>query len=344
MMLEFEVDQDYAAMVSAVFSRWSDSQEPDEQGSTGRFDMKLWAQLAGLGLTRLTGVEENGGSGAGWAEAATLHRLAGYHAVPLPLVEHDLIAGWLIDRLDLEADDAITSIALAGATGPGLVAPYGRYAERLVVLDRAEDGWAVADLRSEELDLAHGMNLAGEPRDRVTSIVPDQGRRVPDDLVQELRVRGALARATQLCGALDRSVEVAAQHASVREQFGRPLLRFQAVQALLADAAAESALAQAATQAALTVVSEPGRDAAEVRRAVTVAKSCTSHAAGIVSRNTHQVLGAIGTTTEHSLHVSTRRLLSWRDEYGTRDQCDRVLAEQVMDRAGGDVWSYVVGA
>jgi acyl-CoA dehydrogenase len=342
MMLEFEVDADYAAMVSAVFARWSDSREAGEHDSAGRFDAKLWAQLAELGLTRLTGPEANGGSGAGWAEAATLHRLAGYHAIPLPLVEHDLIAGWLIDRLDLDVDSAVTSIALEGAVGPGLVASYGRDAERLLVLDRVDDGWALADLRTDEFELARGTNIAGEPRDRVTSIVPEQGRRVAADLVQEVRVRGALARAVQLCGALDRAVELAAQHAAIRQQFGRPLLKFQAVQALLADAAAETALAQAATQAALTGVAEPSLDAADVRRAVTVAKSCTSHAAGVVSRNTHQVLGAIGTTTEHSLHLYSRRLLSWRDEYGTRDHCDRILAEQVLDSANGDVWSFIV--
>lgn len=40
-------------------------------------------------------------------------------------------------------------------------------------------------------------------------------------------------------------------HVSTRNQFGRPLARFQAVQNLVADMAAESALARAATEAAL---------------------------------------------------------------------------------------------
>src|SRR5699024_11319540 len=50
---------------------------------------------------------------------------------------------------------------------------------------------------------------------------------------------------------------------------------------------------------------------------VAVAKSVVGRAASVVVRNTHQALGAIGTTEEHSLHRFTNAALTWRSEFGS---------------------------
>jgi acyl-CoA dehydrogenase len=245
--------------------------------------------------------------------------------------------------MELPLDSRVTSIAVRRVgEGPPIV-PYGRHAERVLVLTETEaERWSLADLDAADLTWYLDLNLAAEPRDRITSSIADQGRSVDAGMVEDVRLRGALVRALQLSGALDQSVELATAHAAVREQFGRPLLKFQAVQALLADAAAETALAQAATLGAVIAMNESG-DAEERWRSVAVAKSCTSHAAGVVCRNAHQVIGAIGFTTEHALHRYTGRLLAWRDEFGTRDEWDRALLEAVTTSVDRDVWSYVVG-
>jgi acyl-CoA dehydrogenase len=334
MMLEFEVDQDYAAMVADVLADHAEGQV------AGEFDAPLWKQLAALGLVRLTGSEDRQGSGAGWAEGATLHRLAAYHGIALPLAEHDLLAGWLADQLDLPvvSDDTVTTLAMPRADG-ALVAPFGRHGGRVLAV--GADG-RLRDLSPSQYELRLGTDLAGEAYD---IIVPVAGEGVPlaPDLAGQLHVRGALVRATQLCGALDRCVDLAVEHAFVREQFGRPLAKFQAVQALLADAAAETALAQAATQAAVHVAAGE-LDPAQLRDAVAVAKSCASHAAGVVARNSHQVLGAIGTTTEHSLGRFTGRLLTWRDAFGTRDDWDRELTTAAVAPDAPALWAMVTGA
>ncbi|GAB7004721.1 acyl-CoA dehydrogenase family protein [Nocardioides sp. AN3] len=340
MMIEFPVDRDYVAMVDAVLTRWSTEVVP---GSAAAFDPKAWLHLEELGLTRLTGAEDRGGSGAGWLEAAVLQRLAGYHCAALPLAEHDLLGGWLAERFDLPADDRLTSVGLRRATDADIVVPYGRNADRLLLLIES-DQWSLLDVPAADVEWRRDQNLAGEPRDRLIDL-PDAGRPVDAGVAEEvmasLQLRGALARSAQLCGALDRCIELAVEHAAVREQFGRPLVTFQAVQALLADAAAETALAQAATLGAVEAMAA-SEQAREAQRAVAVAKSCASHAAGVVCRNTHQVLGAIGFTTEHALHRSTGRLLAWRDEFGTRDTWDRALLDDVM-RPDGDAWLSVVG-
>lgn len=338
MRANFAADPDYVAMVESVLAE-TEASQPD--AGVG-IDRSKWSELAALGLTRLTGREDLGGSGGTWVEAAPLHYFAGYHRIALPLAEHDLLAGWLSDELALRVDSAMISSLVVRQPDKGQArVPYGRYVDRVLVVEQAET-CRVVELEGD-LEWQFHENIAGEPRDRWIG-VSDSGSwtEVPGRLVDELHLRGALVRSLQICGALGRTVDIAVDHALNRHQFGRPLMKFQAVQALLADAAAESALAWAATLAAVDTMGDPNSAGSARRQAVAVAKSSSSHAAGVVCRSSHQVLGAIGFTVEHELHRHTRRLLAWRDEYGTRDEWDRALLDDVI-HGGTDLWDAVVG-
>ena len=56
----------------------------------------LWKTLEDTGLARLTLPEEAGGSEGTFADSAVLLAAAGAHAARVPLVETDLLAGWLL--------------------------------------------------------------------------------------------------------------------------------------------------------------------------------------------------------------------------------------------------------
>ena len=79
--------------------------------------------------------------------------------------------------------------------------------------------------------------------------------------------RGALMRALQMVGAMERVRDLTVSYAAERRQFGQPLNRFQAVQQQLAELAGEVALAGAAVEAAVADPLSPkhaqaGRDPA----------------------------------------------------------------------------------
>ena len=57
--------------------------------------------------------------------------------------------------------------------------------------------------------------------------------------------------------------------------------------------------------------------------------------------NTHQVHGAIGFTHEHSLHRLTRRLWSWRDEFGTESRWSQELGREVMSAGANTLWPTI---
>lgn len=334
------VDHELVSMMNSVFA----AQRPagDRPRVPVRLDTQLWKNLESLGLTRLTGTELAGGSGAGWHESAALLGAAARHAVRLPLAEHDLLAGWLLEKAGLPPDDAIRTACVLDGKGVARAVPWAGAADHVVVLCDTGAGWRVADLPASEIGIGTGHNLAGEPRDDVTvDLAIVDGPAVGDETVHEFFLRGALARSLQMCAALERIVQLCVAHTIEREQFGRALARFQAVQQLVADIAAETALARAAVDAAVGEVA-PGWDG-DAGFHVAVAKSCAGHAASVVVRNAHQIHGAIGTTAEHELHEFTNPVLAWRSEFGSVHHWDQLLTTAATGAGRAGCWSLVAG-
>ncbi|KSZ55978.1 acyl-CoA dehydrogenase [Rhodococcus pyridinivorans KG-16] len=334
------VDQDLVDMMSAVFAAHREQNEPAE--GTATWDSELWSILSKLGLVRLTGREEAGGSGAGWFEAAELLRAAAHHGIRAPLAEHDLLAGWLLDTAGLEVDDSRRTVCLLDEHGHADGVPWASAADRLVTVWRQDDTYYVADLEITALTITPGANLVDEPRDGVTADISVlSGVEVPDAVIEQLLLRAALARALQICAALDRILELSITHTTQRLQFGRPLAKFQAVQNLVADIAAESSLARAATEAALTEAVRTNWSGPNLDFLVAVARSCAGHATSVVVRNAHQVHGAIGTTREHRLHEFTRAALAWRSEFGSVYYWDDKLTNAALATGRDGLWSLI---
>lgn len=330
------VDAELVEMMSAVFAAHR------EQHAPGEAITELWDQLGDLGLIRLTGSEESGGSGAGWAEAVELLRAAAWHGVRIPLAEHDLLACWLLETAGLVVDGSRRTVCLLDIDGAARGVPWAASSERVVLLWRGGTGYRVAEVDTASVSVTPRYNRAGEPRDDVSVDVSGlTGTPVPDNVIEQFTRRAALVRAVQVCAALDRILAMSVAHTRERIQFGRPLAKFQAVQNLVADIAAESALARAATDGALAEALRSDWSSPHLDFLVAVARSCVGHAASVVVRNAHQVHGAIGTTIEHRLHEFTMPALSWRSEYGSVAHWDDKLTEYGT-RAGSDgLWSLI---
>ena len=148
-----------------------------------------------------------------------------------------------------------------------------------------------------------------------------------------MQAEGALCRSVQMAGALERTLELSLLYANERIQFGRPIAKFQAIQHMLAQLAGQVAAASAAADAA---VEASGRAADEF--AVAVAKSRAGEAAGKGAEIAHQVHGAMGYTREHNLHYLTRRLWSWRDEFGNETLWQSHLGRMVAAQGADALW------
>lgn len=333
-----EVDAEVRQLFTSVMSDWRAKRAVPELPVA--LDRALWRTLVELGLSELSSAD-----GADWWTSAELLRAAARHAAPVPLAEHDLLAGWLAQRAGFQPGDGIRTVALLDEAGRALRVPWASSVDRLVAAWGADGRAWVAEVDPTEMSIEAGYDLAGQPRDTVVvdAAVRSRAHEIDPTLLGGVRLRGALARAIQTTGALDEIVERTVAHVSERRQFGRPLARFQAVQHLLADAAAESTLARAATDAAIMAAARLDAEwgtSTELELRIAVARSVIAVSAGRVVRHAHQLHGAIGTTLEHPLQEFTKPVLAWRSEFGTpREWDERVLA---LASGGGSVWSSLV--
>lgn len=335
------VDPALTEMMDAVFSAHRESRPATVDVAR---DRALWRPLDELGLVRLTGPESQGGSGAGWFEAAELLAAAVRHGVRLPLAEHDLLACWLLDATGIACDDAVRTVAVLGDDGTCAAVPWAHRADRIVVVWCVDDQYLVADVDATSARIVARSNVIGEPRDSVTVDASRlDGVPVPAALITQLMRKAALVRAIQVCAALDRIVELSIEHAGARVQFGRQLAKFQTVQNLISDAAAEAALARSATEAALTAAVADSWASDRLDVMIAVARSCAGHAVSVVVRNGHQIHGAMGTTREHRLHEFTRAALAWRSDYGSVDRWDSLITDAALGAGGCGLWSLITG-
>jgi hypothetical protein len=124
-------------------------------------------------------------------------------------------------------------------------------------------------------------------------------RRVPDGETMRL---GDARRAVGwwLVGSARAMLALARQHALDRVQFGRPIAGFQAVRHRLAETLV-------AIEGAEATLGLPGDDSPDLT--AMLAKAAAGKAALTAARHCQQVLGGIGFTEEHDLHLHVKRAL-----------------------------------
>lgn len=315
------------------------------RGLPDPLDTAAWRNLEDSGLTRLSSTAD---SGAGPREVAVILRALARHGVTVPLAETDVLAGWLAVTAGVAVPDTgPLTVATGEATRSGgrVVGelpnvPYAADSAAVVVTLRDHDRLMVAVRDPSVLSITRGHNAGGEPRDLV-SVDESIGDFAIVDSGGELFRRGAWARCMQIIGALDAAVEFSVAHTRQREQFGRPLSAFQAVQHTLATMAGEVERARAAANLAVAAAEDFGFDAPQTDYAVTVAKVTLGHVVPSVVTSAHQLHGAIGVTIEHRLWLATMRARSWIEEFGDTAHYAERLGRLAL--SGAEPWDVMIG-
>jgi acyl-CoA dehydrogenase len=284
---------------------------------------RVWDALSAAGLPWVGVAEEAGGVGGTLSDALAVLRSAGRHAAPVPLAETGVLAGWLLARAGLPVGEGPATVVpgtpsdtvhLDGKvlSGTAHEVPWARHANSLVLLVSDDAGSKVVVVEPGGARIEPLVNLAGEPRDRVHfDATPARHVETVDLDREEFLLRGALTRVVLMAGALQRMSDLTRAYTAERQQFGRPVARFQLVQAHLVHLAQDAALLAMAADAAIQAASD-GDASFEIAAARVLACSTASSA----TRAAHQAHGAMGMTREYPLHHFSRRLWSWRHEFG----------------------------
>jgi alkylation response protein AidB-like acyl-CoA dehydrogenase len=320
--------------------------EPSEDG---RMDPAVWKLTADLEWDCIGLSEEDGGFGEGVAALVLLAEMCGRHRVAAPLWETAL-GRWALASagLDQPASGEVVTIADGSdLIGSGLADDH-RYSGRLaavpwahdaksVVVKGPEPGLLLLDLTGDGIAVGEGVNLAGEGRCDVTLENAELVELRSEDAVEAgalLLPRAGLLNGARLLGALRRILAITQEHTTARQQFGRPLARFQLVGAHLAEMTAHVTLV-----AALVDDAAAAHDAGQPAASTMSLGIVTAEAATAVCRSAHQCHGAIGVTREYWLQQFTRRAWSWRDEHGLERQLSRAVGAAAVSDSPATAWA-----
>jgi alkylation response protein AidB-like acyl-CoA dehydrogenase len=292
------------------------------------FDRPLWTELAGAGVLAATLPPEAGGDGHGLLEQCAVLVEVGRAVAPVPFLSCVVTAAAGVAHFG-DADQIARWAAPAGRGERVLTAaPAGDGEVRAA---RSGDGWtltgtvplvpaaAYADL---VLVPAGPAVFLVAPDDRGVSVVPQRvtggegaarlelstvelgtDRILGDsdtgaDIAAWLRTRATVGLCALQLGVTERALELTAEHARTRVQFGRPIGSFQAVGQRLADAyidveAVRLTLWQAAWRAG---------EGLPCGTEVATAKFWAAEAGHRVAHTAVHVHGGVGIDLDHPLH------------------------------------------
>ncbi|MGB0238199.1 MAG: acyl-CoA dehydrogenase family protein [Cycloclasticus sp.] len=310
---------------------------------SGQFVDQIWSAFQADGWLTTLLSEEEGGSGLGLEGGCVLMRLAGYHAVPLPVVE-SLLGTFLAAQVGIKnheellipvilpkAIDDSSEITLAGV-------PWARHANSLLLIFPADNGVKTTVISCQDVEITADQNMAGEPRDNV---LIDANKLANTQVLKNISFDQieswlALGCAAQMAGALQRVLEMTVEFANERTQFGRQIGKFQAVQQQMAVLAEMTSASMCAVDAAIEHLGTE-----QEWELIASAKITTGESAGYATKTAHAVHAAIGFTQEYPLQLSTRRLWAWRDEYGNEAQWSAKLGRYCFSLQTENLWSWL---
>jgi 3-oxocholest-4-en-26-oyl-CoA dehydrogenase beta subunit len=316
-----------------------------------RFDRPLWAELGRAGVLAAGLPESLGGAGLGLIEQCSVLAEIGRTLAPVPYLASIVLGAGALARFgtpdqqrrwagpagrgelvlaaalsEEDSDDPRDPAAtaepvpdgwlLSGVKTAVLAAPAARL---MLVPATTPDGVAVFlagqldGVSVQEQDVTGGVSTGRVtargvrlPADRLLGD-PGTGPLVTDWLVS----RGTVGLCALQLGVTERALELTAEYARHREQFGRPIGSFQAVAQRLADAYIDvEAIRLTMWQAAWQLDTAPGHDAAATTAeyaamagpAVATAKFWAADAGHRVAHTAVHVHGGMGIATSYPLH------------------------------------------
>lgn len=274
-----------------------------------------WQALVDSGFLNALLPEAAGGVGLSLAEALPVLQAAGYHGLALPFIDTLMIRA-VLGIHDSDHEQAIALARPHTTEGSALLLQPARCGVQAVLVTHGEESLLCPVTRRE------GARVTlGPPQQRFA-------------LALDSLALGAFIESAWMVGALQRLLEMTVDYANERQQFGRPIGKFQALQQQISvmTGHAHSAVV------ALSVAAGGARwldgrlqlDPAHVAAGRVVICEAAQPAADVA----HAVHGAIGVTEEYDLHLWTQRLLAGRRSCGSDGYWSQRLGQLCL--AGND--------
>ena len=317
------------------------------------FDRSTWTDFAELGLFALPFSEEDGGLGGTSVETMIVGEAMGHALVNEPWFVAMAIAPALLEAASREQRQETVEAIVEGsvlpawahlepgmidqgepvtlqATEAGLlsgtktVVHFGAEADLLFVTARGPDGGDALYLvtrdaegleargyRTQDGRRAAEMTFESTPGQRLSGGIP------VSEAISKAQARALAAIVAEALGAMEASIELTVEYLKTREQFGRPIGSFQALQHIAAGAVVEIEQFRSMSLYASVMCDDPDPKARDL--ALSAAKIKVCDAAREIGQMSIQLHGGVGMTMEYAIGHYFKRLTMLELAGGDRD-------------------------
>ncbi|MFI6309659.1 acyl-CoA dehydrogenase family protein [Nocardia fusca] len=319
-------------------------------------ESKLWSQFVDMGIAALLVPEERGGSDAGPVELILVAEEIGRAIAAVPFLgtsaasaalssdgvegAEDLLeriatgtpAAIVVDDADVQARETADEWQLDGAGGlvvdaaPGgdlLVGATTRDGRALFHTTAAE---VVPQVMVDRCRRVSTVRFQGTPARLVSSGAAAEAA------ISRARAVGCLVLAADSAGVAAAVLDLTAEYAKTRHQFGLPIGTFQGVKHRLADSLVLAENARSATWGGAWALAEKWSSLPEMiamAKATATANGIAVAAAGV------QLHGGIAITWEHDMHLYLRRAKANELLLGEPSEHLETIAAALLDNRGG---------
>lgn len=299
------------------------------------YDAGVLRQMGEMGWIGLRVPEAQGGAGLGLGEACAIAEEMGRGLAPEPLVPAMLSARILAAGGDSTLLPAVLSgdtyaplawqekpdtLAVpASPDGARLFIPMARGAQRFLLPVREGGRIVLRDQDASGADLTiertqEGGNFGTLRPAALTGVVP-----LVDDVggvLEEALDEAALMTAAQILGVMEAAFALTLGYLKTRQQFGRIIGTFQALQHRAADLKVQIALTRASVESAAAAL-DAGATGDARRAAVSRAKARAAESGMLVTRQCIQLHGGIGYTDEYDVGLYLRACMVLSNRFGS---------------------------
>jgi alkylation response protein AidB-like acyl-CoA dehydrogenase len=296
--------------------------------SEAGWDPATWKELADMGWLDPS---------LGLLEHAVIAEESAYALLPAPWFSTVALAWPLLDdelRDAVSVGDRSATLALHGevaADGGSLTGNVTLVPDLGAVTDvvvAAADGFYAVETTPDIVVARSTMDRTRRLGELRLDRTPARRLDADPSLLSVVRRRALALASCEAVGVAQRALDLAAEHAKTRQQFGRVIGTYQGVSHQVADIFVALQLARSLAYWAAWAVSE---DDAQADLAVAAAKSAATEGAVLACENAIQVHGGIGFTYEHVLHRYYKRA-QWLEAFeGYGRQHRAAVAAAILD-------------
>ena len=244
-------------------------------------------------------------------------------------------ARWDEKGVNIKARKGKKNYSLSGVK---LFVPDAHTADVIVCAVRTADGLSLFVVDRQQAGVNTRLLKTMDQTRKLCEVTFDKVQITPDAVLgtagqaseplRRIIDRSKVALCAEMCGGAQKVLDMTVEYAKIREQFGRPIGSFQAIQHKCANMLVQVESAKSATYYAAWAVSN---NVPEAPLAAAMAKAYCSDAFRQVTAEGIQVHGGIGFTWEHDMHIYFKRAKGSEVTFGDATWNRELVAQYTLD-------------